>query len=123
MGVKKVTVSLPLDVSDDADLVTVTANDFPNGQLIGAALVVPDLTGSAALTSTLTLKDQDGVTIYSKATIAENGTTTEFFGDDPLPVVPKYDSTIAKDAMTVSWTLSGNESTDRTATAYFWVLA
>lgn len=56
-----------------------------NGLLRGILLNVPDLNGTTP-TLTITIKDADGFTVYTKASIAENGLTSVFLDAQNNPL-------------------------------------
>jgi hypothetical protein len=72
-----------LTILDTASSVVSSAYEL-NGRLKGVLLDIPDLTGAG--TVQIDIKDADGHTIYSKASIAENQKTAIFVDANNHPL-------------------------------------
>lgn len=72
-----------LTIADGGTTATSSAVEL-NGLLKGITVVAPALTGSNTLT--VAIKDADGTTIYSKASIAESATATAFVDANNHPL-------------------------------------
>jgi hypothetical protein len=110
-GIQRFTTSLVIDVSDDADLIVSDAlpegDRVLNGIIKGILVTAPDLDDTD--TYTITIKDADGYTLFTKASLAE-GVKTQVYVDannHPLqiPVAGK---------ITIEILASGDQAADRT---------
>lgn len=77
-----------------------------NGRLLGVITTAPALTSSN--TYTVAVKDADGNTIYSKASLAANAVTTAFIDANNQPLRLPLSG-----AHTITLTSSGTEGADR----------
>ena len=67
----------------------------------------------------MAITDDDGLTLYSKNGLAENGTRTDATLASPL--APTQTPALPNPALNVTFTSSGTEGAARAITAYFWV--
>lgn len=105
-NIKRYSASLVLAYQSNATTVVGDGVDF-NGLLVGVVVIVPNL--DSTNTATITIKDQDGTTVYSKASLARSTTTTAFVDANNYPLqIPLSDS------HTITITTSGSQTADRT---------
>ena len=106
--IRRYKTTLILDFSADDNEIVSSAIPF-NGVLKGIIPTAPDL--ESTNTYTITIKDADGNTIYTKATLVENQATPIFIdaNNEPLTLPLAGDHTI-------TLTTSGAQTADRTFT-------
>ncbi len=103
--IKRTSYALTIDIIADDNQIISPAIAF-NGELAGIIVTAPDLDNSD--TYTLTIKDVDGNTIYTKAALVEASTTTIFIDANNFPLqLP-----LAK-AHTITILTSGAQASDR----------
>jgi len=105
-NIQRIKKTLVLDFSADDNQIISDAFDI-NGILRRVVFVVPELTSTN--TATLTLKDVDGNTVYTDATVAENTTANE-----TTDLAVSGDHTLTVDT-------SGAQDADRTFTVVLYV--
>lgn len=82
-AIKRITSSILVDVSEDNDLGTVTGV-AANGLLVGILINAPDL--DSTHTYTLTLKDSEGYTVFTRASLVESVRTTVYIDTNNHPL-------------------------------------
>jgi hypothetical protein len=105
MRIIKTSKQLVLAYATNATTITDTIDI--NGLLRGISIVVPNLDSSD--TVTLSLTDSDSGTIYSKASIAESGTTTAYIDANNIPLELPLHGTV-----TIGIVTSGSQTANRT---------
>jgi len=108
---RKLTKTVTVDVSVDADLGTARIPCPVSGLLRRFYCLVPDLTGAAALTVTFSLEDDDGFEMYSNSGNAED-TALDDTGLS-VPIVPSEGSSGEPMGIIAKVTLSGDEGADQ----------
>jgi hypothetical protein len=113
---KSYEVSILLDYSENATTAT-KANIPVNGVLKGLVCVAPDMTQA---TYTLAVTDKNGGTVFSRASLAKNATTTIWA--DKYSGTSEYSplNTPLMGDVTVTITSVGSEGADRTYLVYIY---
>lgn len=107
-NIQRTPVTTLIDVSENNTTGVSSATEL-NGLLVGIHTTAPDLTSTN--TYTVTIKDADGHTIYNKAALAENTTTSAFIDANNHPLRLPLSGN-----HTVTIVSSGAEAADRTFT-------
>lgn len=116
---RKFKCSLTLIKNDNAALVTGHVAIPANGFIKRVVYDIPNLAGSAAITTTVSFADKDGHTVHSKASLAENGETDEASLSKPFTTFLLNGTGAPGLTMTVQ--LSGDNDADAVFNVYVWV--
>lgn len=107
-NIQRYKATLVIDVSEDAAVIVSAPREF-NGRLVGVIPTAPNLDDSD--TYTVAIKDVDGNTIYSKASLAESVASPQFVDANNHPLrLPMSGN------HTITITASGDQAADRTFT-------
>lgn len=102
---KVLSYKVPITIADSATAGSLASIPI-NGIMKGYSITAPNLTGT--VTVTLAITDVWGTTVYSKASIAENATTTSFVDANNFP----YELPLVG-PITVTITASGAQTGDQ----------
>lgn len=105
-SIKRITSSILVDVSEDNDLGTAT-DIQANGRLAGILVNAPDL--DSTNTYTVTVKDQEGYTVFTRASLVENARTTIYVDTNNHPLRLPLNGEYTIEVLT-----SGAQTADRT---------
>lgn len=113
--IKTYPVTMLIDVSADDSVATGSLN--VNGTLKGLVLVAPDMTGA---TYTFAITDEHGATVFTRASITKNVTTTIW--SDKYGGNAEYSplDTPLMGPLTLTLTSVGNEAADRSYSIYIY---
>jgi hypothetical protein len=103
--IQRISSTVLIDVSEDADLGT-TTEVAANGLLSGILVLASDLDDTD--TYTLTLKDQDGYTVFTRASLAESVRTAIYVDTNNHPLRLPLTGTY-----TIEVLASGDQAADR----------
>lgn len=115
MGIVAIKKSITIDYSANATTASVEASGVKNGLLKGIVVVAPNLASTHSYTFSIT--DNYSSTVFSRASLVENTTTTIFTDSNNFPLDTPFAGPLTLKVVT-----SGDETADVTFTVIVYVL-